>query len=54
MTYDGASYPGPVTALALSLRGVVKTYGKITAVDGMDLDVPEGTVVKKPLGGLPF
>jgi lipooligosaccharide transport system ATP-binding protein len=27
------------------LRGVVKRYGPITAVDGLDLDVPEGTCV---------
>ena len=26
-------------------RGVVKRYGDITAVDGLDLDVPEGTCV---------
>jgi lipooligosaccharide transport system ATP-binding protein len=31
--------------LAISLRGVVKRYGSITAVDGLDLDVPEGTCV---------
>jgi lipooligosaccharide transport system ATP-binding protein len=31
--------------LAISLRGVVKRYGPITAVDGLDLDVPEGTCV---------
>jgi lipooligosaccharide transport system ATP-binding protein len=30
---------------ALRLRGVVKRYGSITAVDGLDLDVPEGTCV---------
>ena len=30
---------------ALRLRGVVKRYGRITAVDGLDLDVPEGTCV---------
>jgi lipooligosaccharide transport system ATP-binding protein len=30
---------------ALRLRGVVKRYGAITAVDGFDLDVPEGTCV---------
>jgi lipooligosaccharide transport system ATP-binding protein len=29
-------------ALAISLSGVVKRYGKITAVDGLDLEVPEG------------
>jgi lipooligosaccharide transport system ATP-binding protein len=31
--------------LAISLRGVVKRYGQIVAVDGLDLDVPEGTCV---------
>src|SRR5215207_2264240 len=30
---------------AISLRGVVKRFGEITAVDGLDLDVPEGTCV---------
>jgi lipooligosaccharide transport system ATP-binding protein len=30
---------------AIRLRGVVKRYGRITAVDGLDLDVPEGTCV---------
>src|SRR6476469_5875976 len=30
---------------ALRLRGVVKRYGAITAVAGLDLDVPEGTCV---------
>lgn len=28
---------------AIKLRGVVKRFGPITAVDGLDLDVPEGT-----------
>jgi lipooligosaccharide transport system ATP-binding protein len=32
-------------ALAVSLRGAVKRYGAITAVDGLDLEVPEGTCV---------
>src|ERR687883_1024147 len=32
-------------ALAIRLRGAVKRYGAITAVDGLDLDVPEGTCV---------
>ena len=32
-------------ALALSVRGVVKRYGEITAVDHLDLEVPEGTCV---------
>jgi lipooligosaccharide transport system ATP-binding protein len=31
--------------LAIRLRGVVKHYGRITAVDGFDLDVPLGTCV---------
>ena len=32
-------------APAIRLRGVVKRFGAITAVDGLDLDVPEGTCV---------
>ena len=31
--------------LAIRLRGVVKRYGEITAVAGLDLDVPVGTCV---------
>jgi lipooligosaccharide transport system ATP-binding protein len=31
--------------LGIRLRGVVKRYGEITAVDGLDLDVPVGTCV---------
>jgi lipooligosaccharide transport system ATP-binding protein len=31
--------------LAIRLRGVVKCFGSIRAVDGLDLDVPEGTCV---------
>src|SRR5204863_3814121 len=34
-----------VPAPAIRLRGVVKRYGAITAVDRLDLDVPEGTCV---------
>ena len=34
-----------VPDLAIRLRGVVKRYGAITAVDGLDLDVPRGTCV---------
>ncbi|MBJ7457373.1 MAG: ABC transporter ATP-binding protein [Thermoleophilia bacterium] len=30
---------------AISVRGAVKRYGGITAVDGLDLEVPEGTCV---------
>src|SRR5215510_250472 len=31
--------------LAIRLRGAVKRYGSITAVNGLDLDVPQGTCV---------
>ncbi|HAH06147.1 MAG TPA: ABC transporter ATP-binding protein, partial [Elusimicrobia bacterium] len=30
---------------ALSTRGLLKRYGSLTAVDGVDLDVPEGEVL---------
>ncbi len=30
---------------ALTLRGVVKRFGELTAVNHLDLDVPEGTCV---------
>ena len=33
------------TELAIRMRGVVKRYGPITAVGGLDLDVPMGTCV---------
>jgi lipooligosaccharide transport system ATP-binding protein len=33
------------TELAIRMRGAVKRYGSITAVDGLDLDVPVGTCV---------
>ena len=37
-------HPGSVAPIdAIRLRGVVKRFGEITAVDGLDLDVPEGT-----------
>src|SRR4051812_28621215 len=32
-------------ALAISVRGVVKRFGPVTAVDGLDFEVPEGTCV---------
>jgi lipooligosaccharide transport system ATP-binding protein len=35
----------PDTGSAIRLRGVVKRFGPITAVDGLDLDVPYGTCV---------
>ena len=31
--------------MALRLRGVVKHYGSVKAVDGLDLDLPAGTCV---------
>jgi lipooligosaccharide transport system ATP-binding protein len=34
-----------VTDFAIRLRGVVKRFGPITAVDGLDLDLPSGTCV---------
>jgi lipooligosaccharide transport system ATP-binding protein len=34
-----------VDDLAIRIRGAVKRYGPITAVDGLDLDVPVGTCV---------
>jgi lipooligosaccharide transport system ATP-binding protein len=34
-----------VTELAIRMRDAVKRYGAITAVDGLDLDVPMGTCV---------
>jgi lipooligosaccharide transport system ATP-binding protein len=34
-----------VTDLAIRLRGVIKRFGPITAVDGLDLNVPFGTCV---------
>ena len=34
-----------VPNLAISMRGVVKRFGDIVAVDGLDLDVPEGTCI---------
>src|SRR4051812_48240490 len=33
------------SSLAIRLRGAVKHYGTVRAVDGLDLDVPEGTCV---------
>ncbi len=33
------------TSLAISLRGVVKRFGSLTAVNGLDLEVPAGTCV---------
>ncbi|MEH3053837.1 MAG: ATP-binding cassette domain-containing protein [Patulibacter minatonensis] len=35
----------PTAPLAIELRGVVKRFGDVTAVAGLDLDVPTGTCV---------
>jgi lipooligosaccharide transport system ATP-binding protein len=37
--------PSPQDAVAIRLRGVVKRYGAVTAVNGLDLTVPVGTCV---------
>jgi lipooligosaccharide transport system ATP-binding protein len=44
---DAATAPTRFSGVsnAIELRGVVKRYGPITAVDGLDLDVPDGTCV---------
>ncbi|MCA0295415.1 MAG: ABC transporter ATP-binding protein [Actinobacteria bacterium] len=34
----------PTTGPAISLRGLTKTFGDFTAVDGIDLDVPRGQI----------
>ncbi|HTA12372.1 MAG TPA: ABC transporter ATP-binding protein, partial [Solirubrobacteraceae bacterium] len=40
---DGAALGAEaLTAAAISLQGVVKRYGRVTAVDGLNLDVPTG------------
>jgi len=46
-TTGGTTETGPASALApaVRLRGFVKRFGPITAVDGLDLDVPVGTCV---------
>jgi lipooligosaccharide transport system ATP-binding protein len=43
---DTSQVPRPeVTGSAISLRGLVKRFGPITAVDGLDLDVPFGKCI---------
>ncbi len=39
----GREAPVTVTGTGLQVRGLVKQYGTFTAVDGIDLDVPEGS-----------
>jgi lipooligosaccharide transport system ATP-binding protein len=46
MSLAAPAYDGAMAGdLAIRLRGVVKRYGPITAVNGLDLDVPAGTCV---------
>ena len=45
MVLRGMASISPMPSLAIRLRAVVKHYGDIRAVDGLDLDVPEGTCV---------
>ncbi|MFF2651920.1 ATP-binding cassette domain-containing protein [Streptomyces sp. NPDC058045] len=39
------NYPGGGGSVAVSVRGLVKHYGETKALDGVDLDVREGTVM---------
>jgi ABC-2 type transport system ATP-binding protein len=34
--------PAPITSLAVDARGLVKRYGDLVAVDGLDLQIPAG------------
>ena len=43
-TSGATSVPAPDTEPAISLRGLTKTFGDFTAVDGIDLDVPRGQI----------
>src|SRR3954453_15074920 len=45
MATSSAIMPGMSTNPAIRLRGMVKRFGSITAVDGLDLDVPFGQCV---------
>lgn len=42
---DTGTHMADTTDLAIRLRSVVKRYGAITAVNGLDLDVPYGACV---------
>ncbi len=39
----GAAAPPPASGLALETRGLTRTFGDFTAVDGIDLQVPRGS-----------
>src|SRR5690242_2253692 len=41
----GALWEGGSMVDAVRAEGLVKTYGKVTALDGLDLRVPEGSVL---------
>src|SRR3954471_10385570 len=45
MATSSAIMPGMSTNPAIRLRGMVKRFGALTAVDGLDLDVPYGMCV---------
>ncbi|MGX2997597.1 ATP-binding cassette domain-containing protein [Streptomyces sp. JNUCC 64] len=44
MTHTDTADHGPGAGTAISVRGLVKHYGTVRALDGVDLDVREGTV----------
>jgi ABC-type sugar transport system ATPase subunit len=41
---DGQADGGPASDVLLSLRGISKHFGPVTALDGVNLDVPSGRV----------
>jgi ABC-2 type transport system ATP-binding protein len=41
---DALPSAGRLPALAISARGMVKHFGDVKAVDGIDLDVPRGMI----------
>jgi len=43
--FAGAERPGSSSSLRVRARGLVRRYGRFTAVDGIDLDVPDGRVL---------
>ncbi len=40
-----AAHPVASTGAAITIRGLRKRYGSLTVLDGLDLDVPQGTLV---------
>ncbi len=42
---DPATRPTDARALAISVRGLHKSFGEVRALDGVDLEVPTGTVL---------